>query len=343
MSQLKRPFKFGKITLPSNVFYSPLAGCSDFPFRKMAAKYRPGLIYCEMVKMDALVRNDFGTFHILDYEADMHPIGGQIVGSKVEIAGKAAKIIEDLGFDVVDLNCGCPVDKVTRDGGGSGLLKDPRRIGDIICEMVAAVDIPVTVKIRAGWDDTQINAAEITRIAEEAGATAIAIHGRTRKQAYRGPANWDHIRDAKQAAKNILVIGNGDVFDAEAAKAMFDHTACDAVLCSRGTMGNPWIADDIYRALEGRPAVERGPQECKEALLEHFDFCADYYPTQKVVVDMRRIGCWYMKRTAATREFRGAISKVQTLPELKELIHNFCFASEETKDGERSHRDACHC
>lgn len=342
MSQLKRPFQFGKITLPSNVFYSPLAGCSDYPFRKMVAQYKPGLQYCEMVKMDALVRNDFGTYHILDYDERMHPIGGQIVGSKVEIAGQAAKIIEDLGFDVVDLNCGCPVDKVTKDGGGSGLLKNPQKIGDIIAEMVAAVDIPVTVKIRAGWDDSHINAVEITKIAEEAGATAIAIHGRTRKQAYRGPANWDHIRDAKAAAKDILVIGNGDVFSPEAAKAMFNHTGCDVVLCSRGTMGNPWLADDIYRAFEGLPSLERGPEDYRKALLEHFDYCASYYPIQKVVVDMRRIGCWYMKRTAATREFRGAISKVQTLQELKALIHDFCFAPEETSDGQRSHRNACH-
>ena len=126
---LKIPFKLGSITLPNNIFYAPLAGCSDYPFRQMSAKYRPGLIYCEMVKMDALVRNDQGTFHMLDYARKMHPIGGQICGSKPEIAGQAAKIIEDLGFDVVDLNCGCPVDKVTKDGSGSGMMKTPQLIG----------------------------------------------------------------------------------------------------------------------------------------------------------------------------------------------------------------------
>jgi tRNA-dihydrouridine synthase B len=150
MNYLKIPFQLGNITLPNNIFYAPLAGCSDFPFRKMSAKYRPGLMYCEMVKMDALIRHDQNTFHILDYDPSMHPIGGQICGSKPEIAGQAAKIIEDLGFDVVDLNCGCPVDKVTKDGSGSGMLKTPELIGEVLANMVAAVKIPVTVKIRAG-------------------------------------------------------------------------------------------------------------------------------------------------------------------------------------------------
>lgn len=243
MSFLKKPFQFGSAKLPNNIFYAPLAGCSDFPFRQMSARYRPGLMYCEMVKMEALVRYDQNTFHILDYEKEMHPIGGQVVGSNPKIAGQAAKIIEDLGFDVVDLNCGCPVDKVTKDGSGSGMLKTPQLIGEMLANMVAAVKIPVTVKIRAGWDEEHITAPEITKIAEEAGAQAIAIHARTRKQAYKGDANWDYIKACKQVAKKIMVIGNGDVFDADAAKRMFEYTGCDVVLVSRGTMGAPWIVE----------------------------------------------------------------------------------------------------
>src|SRR5581483_1911043 len=131
-----RPIQIGKLQLPMNVFYAPLAGCSDYPFRKMSAQFKPGIMYCEMVKMEALVRNDVGTFHILDYSPEMHPIGGQICGSKPELAGKSARIIEELGFDVVDLNCGCPVDKVTKDGSGSGMLKNPKLIGDVISNMV---------------------------------------------------------------------------------------------------------------------------------------------------------------------------------------------------------------
>lgn len=323
MSFLKKPFKLGKLTLPNNVFYAPLAGCSDFPFRQMSAKYKPGLIYCEMVKMDALIRNDVGTFHILDYETDMHPIGGQICGSKPEIAGKAAKIVEDLGFDVVDLNCGCPVDKVTKDGSGSGMLKTPRLIGDVIANMVAAVKIPVTVKIRAGWDNSTINAEEIVRIAESAGASAICIHARTRQQGYKGPAHWDWIRAAKQAAKNIIVIGNGDLFSPQAAHEMFTQTGCDALLVARGTMGQPWIVEDILRSLENLPPVERTKEDCRSALLEHFEHTIRYHHPRRAVVDMRRVGCWYLKKSAGTRNFREKISRAASLEEVRELITHF--------------------
>jgi len=160
---LSLPFQLGDLVLANRIFYSPLAGCSDFPFRQMAAKYRPGLMFCEMVKMDALIRHDQNTYHLLDYEPSMHPIGGQLCGSNPRIAGRSAKIIEDLGFDVVDFNCGCPVDRITKDGSGSGMLKNPELIGEILFEMVAAVSIPVTVKIRAGWDESSINAEEITQ------------------------------------------------------------------------------------------------------------------------------------------------------------------------------------
>lgn len=320
---LKRPFKLGSLSLPNNIFYAPLAGCSDYPFRQMSAQYGPGLIYCEMVKMDALVRHDQGTFHILDYARGMHPIGGQICGSKPEIAGQAAKIIEDLGFDVVDLNCGCPVDKVTKDGSGSGMMKNPNLIGDVIANMVAAVKIPVTVKIRAGWDEKSINAPLITQIAEKAGAKAICIHGRTRQQAYRGPANWDWIKECKEVAKDILVIGNGDIFDANAAEKIFSHTGCDAILVSRGTLGQPWIVEDILRLLSGEEPIVRTVEDCRQALLQHFNHTVSYHHARRVVVDMRRVGCWYLKKSAGTRAFREQISRAESLEQVRDLIMNF--------------------
>jgi tRNA-dihydrouridine synthase B len=253
----------------------------------------------------------------------MHLIGGQICGSKPSLAGQAAKIVEDLGFDVVDLNCGCPVDKVTKDGSGSGMLKTPYLIGEVLAEMVAAVKIPVTVKIRAGWDESTINAPLITQIAEQAGAKAICIHGRTRKQAYKGPANWDYIKACKEVAKEIKIIGNGDLFDAPSVKRMFEHTGCDAVLISRGTMGHPWIIEDVRRLYAGEEPLNRTLEDCRQALLEHFLFTESYHHPHKVAVDMRRVGCWYFKKSAGTRSFRELISKAASPDEVRHLIMNF--------------------
>jgi tRNA-dihydrouridine synthase B len=319
---LRRPFQFGPLPLPSNVFCAPLAGCSDLPFRRMTSEYRPGLIYCEMVKMEALIRSDPNTFRLLDYETSMHPIGGQICGSKPGIAGQCARIIEELGFDVVDLNCGCPVDKVTKDGSGSGLLKNPELIGAILSEMIAAVKIPVTVKIRAGWDEAHINAVEITRIAEEAGATAICIHGRTRAQGYKGPSNWDYIRECKAAAKEILVIGNGDIVDALSAEKIFSHTGCDAILLSRGTFGEPWIIEDIYDHLSGSPKKVRSTLDYKNALLNHFEHILTYHSERKAVLEMRRVGCWYLRNEVGVRGLRESFYHAQSLDEIRELILN---------------------
>lgn len=323
MTALTKPLQLGSLKLPHRVFYAPLAGCSDFPFRKMSATYRPALMYCEMVKMDALVRHDAGTFHLLDYSADMHPIGAQLCGSKPSLAGQAAKIVEDLGFDVVDLNCGCPVDKVTKDGSGSGMLKTPELIGDVIANMVAAVKIPVTVKIRAGWDERQINAEQIVKIAEQAGAKAICVHGRTRQQGYRGPANWDYVKACKEAATTILVIGNGDVVDGPSAADIFAKTGCDAVLVARGTMGQPWVVEDILRHLAGEPAIERTLEDCRAALYQHFLFTQRYHHDHRVCVDMRRVGCWYLKKSSGTRQFRELISRAKTVAEVHDLILHF--------------------
>lgn len=341
MKFFTKPLQLGSLKLPHRIFYAPLAGCSDFPFRKMSAKYRPGLMYCEMVKMDALVRHDAGTFHLLDYSPDMHPIGAQLCGSKPTLAGQAAKIIEDLGFDVVDLNCGCPVDKVTKDGSGSGMLKTPELIGDVIANMVAAVKIPVTVKIRAGWDEQQINAEHIVKIAEKAGAKAICVHGRTRQQGYRGPANWDYIKACKQAATTILVIGNGDVVDGPSAADIFAKTGCDAVLVARGTMGQPWVVEDILRYLTGDSVLERTLEDCRTALYEHFLFTQRYHHDHRVCVDMRRVGCWYLKKSSGTRQFRELISRAKNVQEIHDLILHFPLGEATCSEEMEQETDCC--
>jgi nifR3 family TIM-barrel protein len=291
----------------------------------MTTQHQPGLVYCEMVKMDALVRHDSNTFRLLDYETGMHPIGAQICGSKPQIAGQCAKIVEDLGFDVVDLNCGCPVDKVTKDGSGSGMLKNPELIGEILANMVAAVKIPVTVKIRAGWDANSIIAEQVTQIAEQAGAKAICIHGRTRAQGYQGFADWNHIRRCKQIAKNIVVIGNGDVFDAPSAKRMFEETFCDAVLVSRGTMGQPWIIDDIYRLLSGEEIPERNGLFYRDILLQHLDHIAAYQNERRAAMDLRRVGCWYLKKGKGTRKLRELLNKSRSVLEIRQLICDYSW------------------
>jgi len=320
---LKRPFKLGKLLLPSNIFCAPLAGCSDVPFRRMTVKYSPGIVYCEMVKMDALIRNDPNTFRLLDYDPSMHPIGAQLCGSKLELAGPCAKIVEDLGFDVVDLNCGCPVDKVTKDGSGSGLLRTLDLIGEILSAMVAAVKIPVTVKIRAGWDSSHIVGPEITRIAEEAGASAICIHGRTRAQGYKGPANWDFIRDCKLASRHIPVIGNGDITDPQSAEAMFKHTGCDALLLARGTMGKPWLIEDIYRHFEGKEPLIRSGLDHRDVLLEHLDHIVAYQNERRASLDLRRIGCWFLRGAKGMRQLRESINRLTLASEIRELICSY--------------------
>ncbi len=322
---MEDPFFLGDLKLGSNVFCAPLAGCSDFPFRQMINLYRPGLFYCEMVKMDAIVRSDPNTFRLLDYEASMHPIGAQLCGSKPQLAAKSAQMIEELGFDVLDLNCGCPVDKVTKDGSGSGLLKNPEKIGEIVTNMVNAVSIPVTIKIRAGWDSTQINVEEIVQIAEKAGAKAICVHGRTRAQGYKGPANWDYILRAKQTAKKIHVIGNGDIYSAEDAMRMFAYTGADAVLVARGTFGQPWIFEDIMRAQKGLPPKVRTGEDYRVALLRHFEYTIAYEQERRALSAMRRVACWYLKNVKGARPLREAINKCRALGEMRKLFEEFAW------------------
>ncbi|MFN0065799.1 MAG: tRNA dihydrouridine synthase DusB [Chlamydiales bacterium] len=319
--------KIGKLTIKKPIIYSPLAGCSDFPFRKIAARYKPGLMFCEMVKMEPLLRGNETTIRMLDYSEDMRPIGGQICGSKIALAGPAAKIIEDLGFDVVDLNCGCPVDKVTKDGSGSGMLRHPERIGDLVAEMVAAVSIPVTVKVRAGWDESHIVVEEVTRIIEEAGASAVFVHGRTRQQGYTGPSKREYVRRAKEAARNITVVGNGDIFDAKSALDMFEKTGCDGVLVARGTMGQPWIAEDIWRALNEQDSILRDPEEYRKAFLDHFDLSSQYKNEKGALIDMRRVCGWYLRNSPGAREIRARAAKGASLQEIRGIIESFDFVT----------------
>ena len=321
------PLILGEKKLPSNVWYAPLAGCSDWPYRMMVAKWRPGLQFTEMVNMQALIRGEKTTLSYLQYEECMHPIGAQMFGSDPACAKKAAVLLEDLGFDVIDLNCGCPVDKVTKKGGGSGLLKTPYLIGDIISSIVSQVSIPVTVKVRLGWDDEHINIEEVVSLAEQAGAKAIMVHGRTRKQGYSGACRREWIKRAKEAARHMYVIGNGDIFSPEEALSMMDETGCDGVLLARGAMGKPWLIEDIRRMTKGLPPLQFSTAEMKAFLLEHFEYVIQHKCEKKALLDLRRIGCWYMSNMRGAKAFRVALSRARSIEESKKLIQEYFHPS----------------
>jgi len=308
----------GKLKLKSKIIHSPLAGCSDVAYRTMVRRFDPDtLIYCEMVKMEALVRADKTTLSLLSYTANMHPIGAQLCGARPELAGPCAKIIEDLGFDCIDLNCGCPVDKVTKDGSGSGLLKTPEKISEIISNMKAAVSIPVTVKIRMGWDENSIFPDKIVRLAEEAGADAVAIHGRTRAAGYRGPAQRGPIRDGVLASRNIPVIGNGDVFDFKSADGLFKETGCAGILVARGGMGAPWLSREISCNYAKAPFT---PPDPIQVLREHIDCIFETENEKKALLDIRRVGSWYLKNAKDSRQMRHRISRLSSRTELNALL-----------------------
>lgn len=323
----KTSFKLGNLILPSNIFCAPLAGCSDLPFRRMLAKYKPGLMYCEMVKMGGLIHGNPQTEQLLDVDPGMQHVGAQICGSDPAMAETCAKMIEERGFPILDLNCGCPVDKITKDGSGSAMLRTLDLIGEVLVRMVKAVSIPVTIKIRAGWDEDSIVGPEVTKIAEQAGASAICIHGRTREQAYKGPANWDYIRACKQAAKSIKVIGNGDIMDAASAERMFEYTGCDAILVARGTMGQPWIIEDIYRHFGGEEPLLRTPLLSKQAFLEHLEYIASYQEEKKALLDLRRVGCWYLRGVAGASKLRESLSHMQSVSEVRQTVENHPWCS----------------
>lgn len=320
-----RPLKLKNLLLPSNIWYAPLAGCSDFPFRRLSARHgKPGLMFTEMCKMDALVKKESSTFRFLDYDPSMHPIGAQLCGSDPKYAGQAAKMVEDLGFDVVDLNCGCPVDKVTKDGSGSALLKTLDRLYAILLTLTQSVSIPVTVKIRVGWDEKHLIHTQMVELAEAAGVSAITIHGRTREQAYRGLSNRDLIEEACKKAKSIHVIGNGDIFDSGSAKDLLDR-GCSGVLVARGTMGKPWIHQQIVHELETSTPFLVSTELVRSTLLEHYDEIVSYETPRKALLSLRRVACWYLRDLSGAKPIRDLVNRSQSLEEVRRHLVNFDF------------------
>lgn len=313
----------GSLKLRVPVVYAPLAGYSDFPFRKMSAMFFPGLMFCEMIKVEALLRKIPKTFQILEYSESMRPIGAQLCGSQPNEIGLAGRIVEDMGFDVIDLNCGCPTDRITKDGSGSGLLKTPLLLGKLVENLCSSVKVPVTVKIRSGWDNSSINVQEVCKIIEESGASAIFVHGRTVKQGYVGLSNRENVRLAKKAVSRIPIFGNGDVFDASSAWDLLNETGCNGVLVARGTIGQPWMVKHIEAKLQGKNFSLPSFVERKEMFLTHLNYINDFYNNdeRRLLTETKKLCGWYLVSAIGVKKLRSELANAKTTQEIFNLIN----------------------
>ena len=322
-----------ELELPT-VVQSPMASCTDLPFRLIARAHGMRFAFLEMVSSEALVRNVRQTHEQMRTLSEDRPVGCQLVGCDPDVMGEAAAKVEAMGFDLVDLNLGCPVPKIVSKGGGSMLLREPVTAKHIFTKVVRAVTrIPVTVKMRLGFSDPSgLEAATIARIAEDCGVNAVAVHGRTRAQGYTGTADYEAIGRVK-AAVSIPVIGNGDVFDGTSACRLIEVAGCDGVMIGRGALGNPWLYREIEEALEGRPASPRPSLvERKHVLLRHIELQEQY--EERPLGHLRRVVTWYFREMPGVAEFRNRINRSQSLEEMRSLINSF------SADNVNSVRDA---
>lgn len=306
----------GNVTLDNNVILAPMAGVTDLPFRLICREMGAGLVCMEMVSAKAIYYNNKNTEELLNIHPEEIPASLQLFGSDPEIVAQMAARIQERPFSILDFNMGCPVPKVVNNGEGSALMKNPKLAEELLTKLVRAVDKPVTVKIRKGFDDSCINAVEIAKIAESCGVAAVAVHGRTRAQYYSGKADWDIIRQVKEAVK-IPVIGNGDVDSPEAARAMLDSTGCDGVMIGRAAQGNPWIFRETVRFLEDGvllPGPER--QEKKQVILRHAALQLETKGEYTAVREMRKHLAWYSAGMPHSARFRGMINSMETMEEL---------------------------
>ena len=290
-------FKIGNIKMKNEVALAPMAGVCNSAFRRIIKEMGCGLLYAEMVSDKALVYNNEKTKEMLYMTEEERPIAQQIFGSDKKSFVEAAKmVIKEMSPDIIDINMGCPVPKVAlRAQAGAALLKDPEKVYEIVKSVVEAVDVPVTVKIRSGWDHNSINAVEIAKVCEKAGASAITVHPRTRSQGYQGLADWSIIKKVKESV-NIPVIGNGDIISAKDAKKMIDQTGCDAVMIGRGVLGNPFLIKQVLTYLKtGELIPNQSPKEKIQTCLKHFDYLLQIKPEKIAVLEMRTHGAWYLK------------------------------------------------
>ena len=306
----------GNVSLDNNVILAPMAGVTDLPFRLLCREQGAGLICMEMVSAKAIYYNNKNTEDLMEIHPQEKPVSLQLFGSEPDILSEMAKRIEERPFDILDLNMGCPVPKVVNNGEGSALMKNPRLVEAILTALVKAVQKPVTVKIRKGFDETQVNAVEIAKIAESCGVAAVAVHGRTRQQYYSGKADWDVIAAVKDAVK-IPVIGNGDVDSPEAAAAMLAHTGCDGVMIGRAAQGNPWIFREVVTFLEtGKRLPKPLAKEKKELILRHAMLQFKVKGEYTAVREMRKHLAWYTVGMPHSARFRQTINTIESMEAL---------------------------
>jgi nifR3 family TIM-barrel protein len=315
-----RQLKIGDVVLENNVILAPMAGVTDLPFRLICKEQGAGLVCMEMVSAKAVHYNNKNTEDLMEIHPEEMPVSLQIFGSEPDIMAETAARIEERPFAILDINMGCPVPKVVNNHEGSALMKNPKLAGKIIYAVSHAVKKPVTVKIRKGFDDDSINAVEIAKIAEENGAAAVAVHGRTREQYYSGKADWDIIRKVKEAV-NIPVIGNGDVVDAVSAGRLLEETGCDGIMVGRASRGNPWIFGEINSYLDTgiipqRPTVE----ELCDTILKHARLQLKYKNEYIAVREMRKHVAWYTAGYPHSSKLRQAVNEIESFDELEKIV-----------------------
>ena len=319
-NKLLHELTIGTVTLKNNLILAPMAGVTDLPFRLLCKEQGAGLVCMEMVSAKAIYYNNKNTEELLEIHPGERPASLQLFGSDADIISEMAKKIEDRPFEILDFNMGCPVPKVVNNGEGSALMKNPKLAEEILRKMVKAVKKPVTVKIRKGFDEANINAVEMAKIAEDCGVAAIAVHGRTREQYYAGEADWDIIANVKQAVK-IPVIGNGDVTDGASAKALIEQTGCDGVMIGRAVRGNPWIFREVAHFLEtGEQMAKPSYGELRETILRHGKMELELKGEYTAVREMRKHIAWYTTGYPNSAALRRHINEMESFDDLQEAV-----------------------
>ena len=316
--------KIGKVELESNILLAPMAGVTDKAFRMIVKPFGPALMYTEMVSGKGLFYKSKKPADLLTADESEKPVAVQIFGHDADIMAEIANSALEYGAAVIDINMGCPAPKIVNNGDGCALMKSPETAAKVISAVCRAVDVPVTVKFRAGWDDKSINAVEFAKIAEQSGASAVTVHGRTREQFYSGTADLDIIKAVKAAVK-IPVIGNGDIIDGGSAAHMLEYTGCDGIMVGRAAEGNPWIFKEISAYLkDGTVLPPPDLDERREVALKHLGLLVEFKGEHRGVLEGRKHMAWYFKGVSGGAVLRTALNKAQKYDEMCGLINEFC-------------------